>query len=218
YPRRAGARRTVAGGVDSRARPRPALRYRGPHHRRPGRPPDRRDRGGREERFALRAPGRPAPGDRGGDSLDGVPSSPRRDAAAALRAARPRQQRSHPKIQGRLTCRPMHDYIVVGAGSAGCVLAARLSEDPLARVLLLEAGGADSALFIRGPGLYYMLWRGKHDRGLPTPPPAGGDGREKVLPPGQGVGGARSPDTTGYIRRRPPDYHGWGAPRDRRRG
>src|SRR5215470_7140721 len=103
----------------------------------------------------------------------------------------------------------MHDYVIVGAGSAGCVLAARLSEDPAAKVLLLEAGGPDSALFIRGPGLYYMLWRGKHDWAFRTEPQERVQGRRMFWPRGKVLGGSSSLNAMIYVRGHRSNYDDW---------
>jgi len=64
----------------------------------------------------------------------------------------------------------VHDYLIVGAGSAGCVLAARLSEDPAVNVLLLEAGGSDGKLEIRIPAAFSKLFDSEVDWGFRTAP------------------------------------------------
>ena len=64
----------------------------------------------------------------------------------------------------------MHDYIIVGAGSAGCVLANRLSEDTQANVLLLEAGESDRSYAIRVPAAASLLYKGPYDWAFETEP------------------------------------------------
>src|SRR5215471_3258311 len=81
-----------------------------------------------------------------------------------------------------------HDYVIVGAGSAGCVLAARLSEDPAVRVLLLEAGPRDRKLEIRIPAAFSKLYDSDVDWGFRTAAQAALGGREVLFPRGRVVG------------------------------
>ncbi len=104
------------------------------------------------------------------------------------------------------------DYIVVGAGSAGCVLASRLSQDPATSVLLLEAGGADRKLEIRVPAAFSKLYRSELDWGFSTAPQAGLDGREVAFPRGKVIGGCSSINAQMAIRGHRADYDGWGIP------
>lgn len=101
------------------------------------------------------------------------------------------------------------DYVIVGAGSAGCVMAARLSEDPNVRVVLLEAGGSDDALFVRGPGLYNLLWRTKRDWGFRTEPQSDGANRRHFWPRGKVIGGSSSLNAMIYIRGHRSNYDDW---------
>ncbi|TVL90349.1 GMC family oxidoreductase [Streptomyces sp. SAJ15] len=102
-----------------------------------------------------------------------------------------------------------HDYIVVGAGSAGCVLAARLSEDPGVRVLLLEAGPTDDAPEIRIPAAFGKLLRTGYDWDYTTEPEPGLDGRRRYLPRGRMLGGSSSMNAMIYIRGNHRDYDAW---------
>jgi choline dehydrogenase len=92
--------------------------------------------------------------------------------------------------------RTMYDYIIVGAGSAGCVLANRLTEDPGTRVLLLEAGGSDKNLLVRAPGLVGQLWRRRFDWTFFTEPQEHLGGRRMHWPRGKVLGGSSSPSST----------------------
>ena len=104
----------------------------------------------------------------------------------------------------------MHDYVIVGAGTAGCVLASRLTEDPGTSVLLLEAGPRDRKLEIRVPAAFSKLYRSKVDWGLSTVPQAALDDREIVFPLGRVVGGSSSLNAMMCIRGRPEDQAPWG--------
>jgi choline dehydrogenase len=102
------------------------------------------------------------------------------------------------------------DYIIVGAGSAGCVLANRLTEDPAVNVLLLEAGGPDSNPFMRMPLGWRQVWRGPKDNwGYTSEPEPHCDGRRIFLPRGKVLGGTSSINGMLYVRGHPLDYDLW---------
>ena len=104
-----------------------------------------------------------------------------------------------------------YDYVIVGAGSAGCVLAARLSADPQNSVLLLEAGGPDRSLRVRTPGLVGLLWRTRYDWTYFTSPQRGLDGREMHWPRGKVLGGSSSINYMIYMRGHRENYDQWRA-------
>jgi choline dehydrogenase len=105
----------------------------------------------------------------------------------------------------------MYDYVIVGAGSAGCVLAARLSEDPDVNVLLLEAGGPDAKDNIHVPLGYLQLQRTDVDWDYVSAPEPGCGGRRIALPRGKVLGGSSSINAMVYIRGNHCDYDEWGA-------
>jgi choline dehydrogenase len=109
----------------------------------------------------------------------------------------------------------LHDYVIVGAGSAGCVLAGRLSEDPDVRVLLLEAGGRDRSLNIKVPAAFAKQFHTKLDWDYATEPEPHVDGRRLYIPRGKSLGGSSSMNAMLYVRGSPLDYDAWerqGAP------
>src|SRR5260370_159781 len=107
------------------------------------------------------------------------------------------------------------DYVIVGAGSAGCVLAARLSQDPKIRVALVEAGGPDDAPEISMPVAFPQLFKTKYDWDFASEPEPGLGNRRIYLPRGKTLGGSSAMNAMIYIRGNAADFDGWadeGAP------
>lgn len=103
-----------------------------------------------------------------------------------------------------------YDYIIVGAGSAGCLLANRLSADPACRVLLLEAGGSDRNLWIKLPvGYYRTIYDRRFSRVFETEPSEGTGGRAILWPRGRIVGGSSSINGLIFIRGQHEDFDDW---------
>ncbi len=105
----------------------------------------------------------------------------------------------------------MFDYIVVGAGSAGCVLANRLSENPFSTVLLLEAGGPDTKPEIHTPAAHFQLWQTEVDWAYWTEEQPQLHNRKIFWPRGKVLGGSSSLNSMMYVRGSPYDYNHWAA-------
>ena len=103
----------------------------------------------------------------------------------------------------------MYDYVIVGAGSAGCVLAARLTEDPDVSVLLIEAGPPDRSENIHVPAAFAQLLHSQLDWDYSTGPEPFADRRRVHLPRGRTLGGSSSLNWMVYIRGHRADYDQW---------
>lgn len=101
------------------------------------------------------------------------------------------------------------DYVIIGAGSAGCVLASRLSEDSAASVLLIEAGGKDRHPNIKIPAAFANQFETRLDWNYATEPEPHVDGRSLYIPRGKSLGGSSSMNAMLYVRGRPLDYDLW---------
>ena len=103
-----------------------------------------------------------------------------------------------------------YDYIIVGAGSAGCLLANRLSANPQARVLVLEAGGRDTSFWLHLPvGYFRTIYDPRFSRLFDTVPSEGTAGRNVIWPRGRILGGSSSINGLIYIRGQHQDYEDW---------
>jgi choline dehydrogenase len=103
-----------------------------------------------------------------------------------------------------------YDHIVIGAGSAGCAVAARLSEDPARRVLLIEAGGSANRLEVLAPLAFSNQFHSKIDWDYKTEPEPGCDNRRIYEPRGKVLGGCSSMNAMLWLRGHRLDYDGWG--------
>lgn len=105
-----------------------------------------------------------------------------------------------------------YDFIVVGAGTAGCVLANRLSQDPRRSVLLIEAGEKPRSLWVDMPaGVSRLIFPGKHNWGFQTEPEPQLNNRRIYAPRGRGLGGSSLINGMAFFRAQPEDYDAWQA-------
>ncbi len=107
--------------------------------------------------------------------------------------------------------RPVHDIVIVGAGTAGCVLASRLTENPDLSVLLIEAGPRSRKVETRIPAAFSKLYRSAVDWGDATVPQRELDNREIVFPRGRALGGSAVINAMMVLRGHPADYDAWAA-------
>jgi len=101
------------------------------------------------------------------------------------------------------------DYIIVGAGSAGCILASRLSEDGKSSVCILEAGGREIPESVQNPATWYLTWGGDIDWNYETVPQPGLNGKVTHEPRGKLIGGSSQLNLMMYIRGHQQDYDNW---------
>jgi len=111
-----------------------------------------------------------------------------------------------PTLKSETDC---YDYVVIGAGSAGCVIASRLSEDPSVRVLLLESGSADARPEIATPPAWPSLWGTDVDYAYDTVPQANAGGGTRNWPRGHTLGGSSSINAMVFLRGHPSDFDAW---------
>jgi choline dehydrogenase-like flavoprotein len=105
----------------------------------------------------------------------------------------------------------VHDFVIVGAGTAGCVLASRLTENSECSVLLVEAGVRSRKLEVRVPAAFSRLFRSELDWGDATVPQSALDGRKLVFPRGRALGGSAVINAMMVLRGHPADYDAWQA-------
>ena len=105
---------------------------------------------------------------------------------------------------------PEFDYIVVGGGSSGCVVAARLSENPANKVLLIESGGEDKNRWIHIPATFFKVMEGGKDvQVYASEPEKNLNGRPNLIPQGHVIGGGSSVNAMIYVRGAADDYNTW---------
>ncbi len=108
-----------------------------------------------------------------------------------------------------ITMQKSYDYVVIGAGSAGCAVAGRLSEDSECQVAVIEAGPPSTGRLFEIPALFSRQLKSFYDWDFETDPEPQLDGRRKYLPRGRVVGGTSAMNTMLYVRGNRADYDGW---------